>query len=61
MRIKEIVETREFYELMQSYRHSPLSEQEQVCACFEKVKEFLIKSLEDEWEFEYTDENGRPY
>jgi len=40
-RIASLLESREFYELMQSYRCAPIVDQPAVIAAFEAVKEFI--------------------
>ena len=42
------VEEQDFYELMQSYRHAPLSEQEKVMVAFEAVKKFIREHFTQE-------------
>lgn len=44
-KVKGIMNGREFYELMQVYRHMPIIKQRDVVVAFEEVKEFLIKKL----------------
>jgi hypothetical protein len=43
MKIKDKLETQEFYELMQYYRHLNYSNQKEVIIAFENVKEFIKK------------------
>lgn len=48
----EAIESQDFYELMQAYRHTPMVQQEDVVARFEAVKSFvknLVKTSHDEW------------
>jgi len=35
------LDEQEFYELMQAYRHAPVTDQEAVCAAFEAVKQII--------------------
>jgi hypothetical protein len=44
-RIAELLDSREFYELMQAYRHSHVIDQAFVTERFEAVKNFLRSSL----------------
>ena len=37
----DMLETKEFYELMQAYRHAPHTNQEAVTEAFEAVKSFI--------------------
>lgn len=37
-RLAEFIESQDFYELMQVYRHAPLSDQAKICEAFEAVK-----------------------
>lgn len=39
----DILEDQEFYELMQAYRHIPISEQKETVEAFEAVKNFIRK------------------
>lgn len=39
--IKDAVDSQEFYELMQIYRHSKLADQSKVIESFENVKNFI--------------------
>jgi hypothetical protein len=41
----DILDDRDFYELMQNYRHSPLVLQHETVAGFEAVKRFIRKNL----------------
>lgn len=43
----EDVESREFYELMQLYRHAPLGEQKAVTGAYEAVKSYISSLLKD--------------
>jgi hypothetical protein len=37
----EKIESQEFYDLMQKYRHAPISNQKEVLLAFEEVKKFI--------------------
>lgn len=41
----DVLDTQEFYELMQAYRHTPLTNQSATADAFEDVKRFLRKEL----------------
>ena len=41
------LESREFYDLMQCYRHMPLSQQEHVVTCYEAVKAHVAQQILD--------------
>lgn len=41
--LKEFLDSQEFYELMQRYRHQPLAQQSNVTAAFEDVKMAILK------------------
>lgn len=41
--MKEYLNSKEFYELMQAYRIAPMTDQERVCKTFEEVKEGILK------------------
>lgn len=41
----EWLEERKFYELMQAYRHAPVTDQKAVCAAFEAVKQIIRDKL----------------
>lgn len=43
----DFLETQTFYELMQSYRHTPISNQEKVIERFEKIKQYIRKEIND--------------
>ena len=45
--LKEYLDSREFYELMQAYRHSPLHGLGQTISSFEHVKVALLASLRE--------------
>ena len=45
--IKEYLYDREFYELMQIYRHTPLVYPAMVVKAFEDVKSYIIKMVEE--------------
>jgi hypothetical protein len=45
--LKEKLNSQEFYELMQSYRHSPKGHQERVIETFDAVKEFVLEETKD--------------
>lgn len=45
-KINDLLESREFYELMQDYRHAPVAPQSEVVAKFEAVKKFLQDELD---------------
>jgi len=40
---QELLDSQEFYELLQMYRHCPVANQDMVCAFFEDVKDFIAK------------------
>ena len=37
----EILDSKDFYEVMQSYRHSPMTEQHNVIKAFNEVKQWI--------------------
>ena len=37
----EVLDSQDFYEIMQRYRHSPISEQHSVIKAFNEVKQFI--------------------
>ena len=39
------LDCREFYELMQAYRHSPIENQKETSEAFEAVKDYLLNKL----------------
>jgi hypothetical protein len=41
---KDSIDSQEFYELMQSYRHSPMTDQSEVVKNFEEVKKWIRKN-----------------
>jgi hypothetical protein len=41
----DLLETEEFYNLMQEYRHAPIANQDAVVAAYEAVKEYLRRCL----------------
>ena len=45
VKMNELLETQEFYEVMQQYRHSPMSEQDKVVENFENVKQWIRDNL----------------
>ena len=45
--IKEYLDSKEFYELMQMYRHTPVSYPAMVVQAFEDVKSYIIKMVEE--------------
>ena len=45
--IKEYLDSQEFYELMQDYRTSPITQQVYVIRAYEDVKNFIIKMVEE--------------
>ena len=42
--MKDKLESQEFYELMQAYRHVPLADQKSVVSAFENIKKFIRKN-----------------
>ena len=58
MTIEEILETRDFYELMQEYRHSTSIE---AGHRFITVINFVKNALNGTHQWEYTDDGGHPY
>ena len=46
VKLNEILHQREFYELMQTYRHAPFTPQVEVIQAFEDVITFIITELE---------------
>ena len=45
--IQEHLDSEGFYNLMQTYRHAPGSDQEWVIEAFEEVKSYIIKMVEE--------------
>ena len=45
--IKEYLDDREFYELMQDYRTAPITQQVYVIRAYEYVKSYIIKMVEE--------------
>ena len=45
MEKKDNVECEEFYNLMQIYRHSPITKQEETVVAYENVKEYIERLL----------------
>ena len=45
--IKKYLDSEGFYNLMQTYRHAPGSDQEWVIEAFEEVKSYIIKMVEE--------------
>lgn len=43
--MNDFLESEEFYNAMQAYRHAPLDGQERVIECFEKVKSMVRAEL----------------
>ena len=41
----ELLDSREFYEIMQSYRNIPISEQDKVIKSFNEVKQFIYSEI----------------
>jgi hypothetical protein len=46
----DFLDEREFYELMQVYRHAPLSPQKRVIEAFEAVKRYIREQVEKDEE-----------
>jgi len=44
---KDILETQEFYDLMQAYRMMPITRQELVIKAYENVKKFIRKNYNE--------------
>ena len=45
--IQEYLDSKEFFDLMQIYRHTPVSQQADVIRAFEDVKSYIIKMVEE--------------
>ena len=43
--LREKLESRDFYEVMKTYRHTPLAEHSGTVIAFEAVKSFLLNAL----------------
>lgn len=56
IRIDVFVESRDFYELMQRYRHAPRMPQEDVIEAFERVKRSIIMAVENTYAYRFTGE-----
>jgi hypothetical protein len=47
--LDDAFESREFYELMQTYRHAPVMDQPAVCVAFEAVKQYCRDVIFDNY------------
>jgi len=47
----DILDSEEFYELIQAYRHTPIHEQELTTMAFEAIKTFIRKRYPERWEW----------
>ena len=45
--IKEYLDSKEFFDLMQDYRFAPITQQVYVIRAFEDVKSYIIKMVEE--------------
>ena len=45
--IQEYLDSEEFYNLMQMYRHTPVSQPADVIEAYENVKSYIIKMVEE--------------
>lgn len=46
MNLKEVLDSQQFYEMMQVYRHTPIFNQKGVTEAFEAVKNFILDNAE---------------
>jgi predicted ATPase len=46
--LKEELDSQEFYDLMQTYRHSPIGDQHMVVENFEAIKVYILEKLKNE-------------
>lgn len=40
--LRDVLDTEEFYDLMQAYRHADVADQSKVCDCYEEVKTYIL-------------------
>ena len=45
--VKEYLDSKEFFDLMQEYRWAPITEQAYVINAYEKIEKFIIKMVEE--------------
>ena len=45
--IQEYLDSKEFFDLMQNYRHAPITQQVYVIRAYEEVKSYIIKMVEE--------------
>ena len=43
--LAEVLNSQEFYELMQTYRHAPINNQADVVSAFDAVRRFILSSV----------------
>ncbi len=46
--LRDFLDSQDFYELMQAYRHARVEDQKRVCECFETVKSKILENANDE-------------